>query len=424
VYDRATALYTADLTDWVKQADPAAWKTLVKNQGDQAAAILAGRVRQQLDARGTVDVLRHGVDVLGLRSKLELAQFRPALETDELLARYAMNRSRVVRQVRYSTAGEHSLDIVLFLNGIPVATAELKTDFTQNVRDAIDQYRLDRDPRPNGRATEPLLSFPGGAIVHFALSNSEVAMTTQLAGKQTRFLPFNRGTAEGGKGNPPNPAGHPTAYLWEQVWQRDSWLEILGRYVMAQRDNKKQVISVIFPRYHQLDAVRKLRTAVAKRGAGGRYLIQHSAGSGKTNSIAWAAHQLADLHDPATNKKVFATVLVVSDRTVIDQQLQDAIFGFERTVGVVATITGDGGSKKQGVSRRAVGGQENRRLYDPDISTRAAESERTGSNRGKAVCSDRRRSPQQPDRRGGGQTEGGPVPGRTGRIGRRRGGQH
>ena len=347
-YDRATALFTADLIDWVKQADPTAWKTLEKDHGKQVAATLVARVRQQLDARGTVDVLRHGVDVLGLKGKLELAQFRPALATDALLKRYDLNRLRVVRQVHYSTANENSLDLVLFLNGIPVATAELKTDFTQHVDDAVDQYRFQRDPRPKGRAAEPLLAFPGGAVVHFAVSNTEVAMTTRLAGKETRFLPFNRGTADGGAGNPPNPDGHPTAYLWEQVWQRDSWLEILGRYVRSQRDGKKQeVTGVIFPRYHQLDAVRKLRAAVAERGPGGRYLIQHSAGSGKTNSIAWAAHHLADLHDAATNKKLFATVLVVSDRNVIDAQLQEAIFGFERTVGVVATITGEGGEESR-----------------------------------------------------------------------------
>ena len=347
-YDRATALFTADLIEWVKQADPTAWKTLEKDHGQQAAGTLAARVRQQLDARGTVDVLRHGVDVLGLKGKLELAQFRPALATDAGLARYDLNRLRVVRQVHYSTANGNSLDLVLFLNGLPVATAELKSNFTQNVQDAVDQYLYDRDPRPKGRAAEPLLAFPGGAVVHFAVSNTEVAMSTRLAGKETRFLPFNRGTADGGAGNPPNPGGHPTAYLWEQVWQRDSWLEILGRYVVAQRDGKKQeVTGVIFPRYHQLDAVRKLRAAMAERGPGGRYLIQHSAGSGKTNSIAWAAHHLADLHDAATNKKLFATVLVVSDRNVIDAQLQEAIFGFERTVGVVATITGEGGSKSK-----------------------------------------------------------------------------
>jgi type I restriction enzyme, R subunit len=211
---------------------------------------------------------------------------------------------------------------------------ELKTDFTQSVEDAVDQYRFDRLPKPKGLTAEPLLSFPSGALVHFAVSNDEVRMTTKLAGPATIFLPFNKGD-EGAAGNPPNlNGGHRTAYLWEEVCARESWLEILGRYLVSQKDSKKQIKSVIFPRYYQLDATRKLMASVFESGAGGKYLIQYSAGSGKTNSIAWSAHFLADLHD-AQHKKVFDSVLVVSDRNVIDQQLQEAIFDFERTAGVV-----------------------------------------------------------------------------------------
>jgi type I restriction enzyme R subunit len=300
---------------------------------------------EQLNTRGTLDVLRHGIEMIGLRQKLPLAQFKPALAMNpEILSRYAANRLRVVRQVHYSAHNENSLDLVLFLNGLPVATVELKTDFTQSVEDAIDQYKFDRHPKPKGQAAEPLLAFPSGALVHFAVSNSEVRMTTKLAGPATDFLPFNKGN-DGGAGNPPNPvSGHQTAYLWEEVWARESWLEILGRYLVTERDSKKQIKRVIFPRYHQLDATRKLLADVYATGAGGKYLIQHSAGSGKTNSIAWTAHFLADLHSEQ-QKKVFDTVLVVSDRNVIDQQLQQAIFDFERTAGVVATITGESASK-------------------------------------------------------------------------------
>src|SRR5208283_3542593 len=219
-----------------------------------------------------------------------------------------------------------------------------KTDFSQSIGDAIDQYRFDRLPRPKGQASEPLLSFPHGALVHFAVSNSEVHMVTKLDGPATVFLPFNQG-AHGAAGNPVNlNGGHRTAYLWEQVWERESWLEILGRYLVAQKDKKKQIEKVIFPRFHQLDATRKLQAAVLDEGPGGKYLIQHSAGSGKTNSIAWSAHFLADLHD-AQHKKLFDSVLVVSDRNVIDTQLQEAIFDFERTTGVVATIKGESSSK-------------------------------------------------------------------------------
>ena len=343
-YDRARALYPADVVAWVQATQPTAWDTLVKNNGAKAEETLLTRLRDQLEQRGTLDVLRHGIELLGLKKPLMLAQFKPALAINEdLLARYAENRLRIVRQVRYSLANENSIDLVLFLNGLPVATAELKTDFTQHIGDAIDQYRFDRLPHPKGQAAEPLLSFPNGALVHFAVSNSEVHMATRLDGAATRFLPFNRGD-NGGAGNPVNPDGHRTAYLWEQVWQRDSWLELLGRYIIAQRDKKKRIEKIIFPRYHQLDVTRKLQAAVLADGPGAKYLIQHSAGSGKTNSIAWTAHFLAELHD-AQHAKVFDTVLVVSDRTVIDAQLQEALFDFQRTAGVVATISDSDGSK-------------------------------------------------------------------------------
>ncbi|MCG7363907.1 DEAD/DEAH box helicase family protein [Roseomonas sp. ACRSG] len=344
-YDRAHALFPEDLVAWVQQTQPDAWATLEKTQGAAAATVLADRLRAALDKQGTLTLLRDGLDIVGLRQRLSLCQFRPALAMNaDLQARYAANRLRVVRQVRYSLHSQDCLDLVLFLNGIPVATAELKSDYTQSVTDAINQYQYDRLLRVAGRnVPEPLLAFPGGALVHFAVSNSEVAMCTQLAGPDSRFLPFNRGN-RGAAGNEPNPHGAPTAYLWEEVWQRDSWLEILGRYLVPVKDDKKRLKGWIFPRFHQLDATRKLVAQVLDDGPGGKYLIQHSAGSGKTNSIAWTAHFLADLHD-AANRKLFDTVLVVSDRTVLDKQLREAIESFERTIGVVAVVTGDGGAK-------------------------------------------------------------------------------
>jgi type I restriction enzyme R subunit len=330
---------------WVQAAQPKAWDALVKNHGARAEETLLVRVREQLDQRGTLDVLRHGVELLGLKAPLLLAQFKPALAINpEILARYGENRLRVVRQVRYSLASEDCLDLVLFLNGVPVATVELKTDFTQSITDAVDQYRFDRNPKPKGQPIEPLLSFPQGALVHFAVSTSEVCMTTKLEGTKTTFLPFNQGN-DGAAGNPVYPSGgYRTAYLWEQVWAREGWLEILGRYCIARRDKAKRIERVIFPRFHQLDVTRKLQAAVLHDGPGARYLVQHSAGSGKTNSIAWTAHFLAELHD-ASNRKVFDSVLVVSDRNVIDAQLQEALFDFQRQTGVVATIKGSDGSK-------------------------------------------------------------------------------
>ncbi len=397
-YDRAQALFPADVVDWVQATQPKAWDAMDKNHGAQAADVLLGRLRDSINQRGTLDVLRHGVEMIGLRQPLALAQFKPALAMNpDILNRYAANRLRVVRQLRYSLHNENALDLVFFVNGIPAATVELKSDFTQSVDDAVDQYRYDREPRPKGQGSaEPLLSFPNGALVHFAVGQMEARMTTKLEGPSTTFLPFNRGD-NGAAGNPPySPSpqplsrqgrvtnspfssqlaesqsahispcgttawmqeveqrleplprgiwgegvqsGHRTAYLWEEVWARDSWLEILGRYLVAQKDSKKQLKKIIFPRFHQLDATRKLLAAVLEEGPGGKYLIQHSAGSGKTNSIAWSAHFLADLHN-AHHEKLFDTVLVVSDRNVLDSQLQEAIFDFERTAGVVVTVKG------------------------------------------------------------------------------------
>ncbi|MGN6828923.1 type I restriction endonuclease subunit R [Paucibacter sp. M5-1] len=360
LFDRANGLFMPDLLAWVEATQPDSWQRLAKTHGAALPQVLAERVRKSLNLpdRGTLDVLRRGVEMLGLKEPLMLAQFKPALAINpSIQANYAANRLRVVRQVCHSPNNpKAALDLVLFLNGIPVATAELKSDFTQDVGDAVDQYRFDRHPQPKGGVLEPLLGFPGGALVHFAVSQSEVMMTTRLAGPATHFLPFNRGNS-GGAGNVPNPEGFATAYLWEEVWARESWLDILHRYLIGKRDDKKQLKAVIFPRYHQLDATRRLVADVLAQGAGQRYLIQHSAGSGKTNSIAWTAHFLADLHD-AAHQKMFDSVLVVSDRNVLDAQLQEAIFDFERTTGVVASITNETGSKSAQLSQALKDGKK------------------------------------------------------------------
>ncbi|MBK6357462.1 MAG: type I restriction endonuclease subunit R [Betaproteobacteria bacterium] len=350
-YDRQNALFVPDLLAWIEATQPESWQQLTKTHGAGLPKVLAERVRKCLNEQGTLEVLRRGVEMVGLKKPLSLVQFKPALGINPAIQQaYTANRLRVVRQVHHSlNNAKDALDLVLFVNGIAVATAELKSDFTQSVGDAVDQYRFDRNPAPKGGMVEPLLAFPGGALVHFAVSQSEVMMTTQLAGPATRFLPFNRGN-DGGAGNRPNPFGFATHYLWEEVWQRDSWLEILGRYLIGKRNDKKQLTSVIFPRYHQLAATRQMVADVLANGPGQRYLIQHSAGSGKTNSIAWTAHFLADLHD-ADNIKLFDSVMVVSDRNVLDAQLRDAIFDFQRTTGVVATITDDHGSKSAQLSQ-------------------------------------------------------------------------
>jgi type I restriction enzyme R subunit len=361
-YDRRLALYPPDLIAWLQQSQNEAWSTYQQKNGSKAEANLLQRIREQLDQQGTLDLLRNGIEVMGLPKALKLAEFKPALGLNpEILARYNANRLRVVRQVRYSLHNENCLDLVLFLNGIPVATVELKTDNTQSIEDAVWQYKTDRLPRLAGKTPEPLLSFPSGALVHFAVSCREVRMTTKLAGPATVFLPFNKGSDPGGKncgaGNPvPDGPGYPTDYLWQEVWERESWLEILGRYCIAERNKKKQIAKLLFPRYHQLVVTRKLQEAVREEGPGQKYLIQHSAGSGKTNSIAWTAHFFSELHD-AENKKVFDSVLVVSDRNVIDTQLQEALESFERKKGVVASITSEDGSKS-GKLAQALGGDK------------------------------------------------------------------
>jgi len=351
LYDREHALFTPDLLAWIQATQAPAWEQLQKQYAERATTVLLERLRSTLDQHGTLHVLHHGIEILGLRRPLSLVQFRPAMGLNaELQERYAANRLRVIRQLHYSRHNQNCLDLALFLNGLPLATVEIKTDYTQSIEDAVYQYQQDRLPVDRQRRVEPLLQFPGGALVHFALSNSEVRMCTRLRGTDSFFLPFNQGSngpgQSGGAGNPPNPNGIATSYFWQEILQPDSWLEILGRYVIPVRDRKHKLTGVIFPRFHQLDVTRKILHDLRQRGPGQRYLVQHSAGSGKTHSIAWTAHLLADLHD-ADNHKVFDSVIVISDRTVLDDQLQKALAAHERNRGVVAYITGDKGSKSQ-----------------------------------------------------------------------------
>ena len=237
----------------------------------------------------------------------------------------------VTRQLPFDPSSARTVDLGLFVNGVPVATAELKNPLTgQTVENAIAQYRTDR---PHSNRTLGRLG-----MVHFAVDPSLVAMTTRLAGNRTRFLPFNRGL-DLGAGNPPNPDGHRTAYLWEQVWSRDAWMDILGRFIHVEKPSRgsRARPEVIFPRFHQWDSVRRLEADAKQRGAGRSYLVQHSAGSGKSNSIAWLAHRLSSLHAD-DDTKVFDKVVVITDRVILDRQLQDTISQFEHAIGVVQRI--------------------------------------------------------------------------------------
>lgn len=350
-YNKELALLPDDVLAFVQETQPEEWAKFKKWHNGSSETVFVERVAEQLDKHGTLHVLRHGFK--DHNAKFFLCQFRPAhMKNPKLQAWYEQNRLTLVRQLHYSLHNDNSIDLVLFVNGIPVATAELKTDLTQNVKDAITQYKKDRLPKDaKAKELEPLLQFKTRALVHFAVSTDEVFMTTKLAGENTFFLPFNLGIPDGlggaGAGNPVAPAGkgYPTWYLWETVWRRDVWLDILGNFLHLEvkeeedaRTGKKGVKeSIIFPRFHQLDAVRLLVETAAKEGAGQVYLIQHSAGSGKSNSIAWTAHRLANLHD-AEDNKVFDSVIVITDRRVLDRQLQNTISQFEHKAGVVQKI--------------------------------------------------------------------------------------
>ncbi len=338
-FNSQQGLDTAELIAFIQETQPAAWKRLleVHDGPDGVLQHFGDRLAKQLDERGAVDVLRHGVNDHGI--EVSLAFFKPAHGlTLELTERYLANRLTVTRQLPYEPNAAKTLDLCLFVNGIPVATAELKNPITQQTAEhAKKQYREDRDPAN--------VTLGHRALVHFAVDPNLVEMTTRLDGPETRFLPFNRGDA-GGKGNAPDSTGHRTRYLWEEVWARDAWLDLLGRFIHvvpgegATHAAKLKAGSIIFPRYHQWDAVRRLEATARADGPGHSYLVQHSAGSGKSNTIAWLAHRLMSLHG-TDDKPVFDKVVVITDRVILDRQLQETIYQFEHAAGVVARIDQD-----------------------------------------------------------------------------------
>ncbi|MBK4726352.1 type I restriction endonuclease subunit R [Pantoea agglomerans] len=382
-YDRERALYTQDVLHFVQTTQPQEWEKFAKvYPNDTGRHFLDNLVAQlkkadinatdiQSRAYGTLGVLRHGLKIRNAR--FSLCQFKPEHNLNpETLARYQQNICRIVPELVYSPHASNSvfaetgvkakkwrIDLVLFVNGLPVATLELKSEFKQAVQNAVKQYqhtRLPKDPVTN--KPEPLLTFKRGALVHFAVSQYDVFMATKLAGTETFFLPFNKGTKRGGAGNdiPEDHDRYATDYLWNEVLVPENLLTILSSYVHLQIEEKEdwsglkvKKESLIFPRYHQWDVVRQLIGAAQAEGTGHKYLIQHSAGSGKSNSIAWTAHQLSTLYD-AQGEKQFHSVIVVTDRTVLDDQLQDTIYQFEHQDGVVGRINnkeGDGSKSEK-----------------------------------------------------------------------------
>ena len=337
-FDRDKALFADVVIEFIQTTQPKAWDKLRSILKDKLEALLIKELCKVMDKRGSLEVLRHGFTFYG--RKIRLAYFKPGHQKNpDLFAKYEENRLSVVRQLRYDPNNDNELDMVLCLNGIPVVTCELKNAMTgQKAGRAKWQYMTSRDPKA------PIFVFKKRALVHFAVDADEVWMTTRLQKKKTFFLPFNRGH-NNGAGNPALEGKHRTSYLWEQVWERESLLDIIGRFMHLQRESgtnpntgkKWSKETMIFPRYHQLDCVRRLVTASRLNGAGTNYLVQHSAGSGKSNSIAWLAHRLSSLHDENDNK-VYHSVVVLTDRRVLDQQLQNTIYQFDHKEGVVEKI--------------------------------------------------------------------------------------
>ncbi len=345
-WDKTKALFPEYVIAFIKTTQTELWSQMEKLHGKELPAKLIDTLMTERETKGTLYILRHGFKFYGKTFKL--AYFKPAHGlVKETLESFDANLLQVTRQVPCHPVKGDTVDMVLSLNGIPVATLELKNPTTgQTWKRAVEQYKNDRDPNA------PLFRFKKGAPVHFAVDPEEVHMTTRLSGAKTFFLPFNRGSAPGevncGKGNPPHPSGHRTGYLWEEVLERESFLDIVGSFMFIEtgettvddgKGGRKKISTetLIFPRYHQLDSVRGLVRTARKEGAGNNYLIQHSAGSGKTNSISWLSHRLSSLHTE-TNEKVFDCVVVITDRRVLDKQLQDAIYQIEHAQGVVKAI--------------------------------------------------------------------------------------
>lgn len=367
-YDAARALYPADLIAWLRDSQGVAISKIEAALGAGWESSVLDRLCKAVasNPKGIIGVLRSTLDITASGThRLKLFQARPTSGLNaELVDHYKKMRLRVMQQVHYSTKNRNCIDLVLFVNGIPLATLELKTDFKQHVQDAIAQYKADRNPgRPATGSEEVLLTFAKRALVHFAVSTDEIYMTTHLRGADTSFLPFNQGF-DMGAGNPPNPAsGYRTAYLWEKVLAKDSWIDLLDRYIQYVIETKEgpdgravEVPKVLFPRYHQWEAVNLLLETAKAEGAGKTYLIQHSAGSGKSNTIAWLAHALSELK-ANDDKAVFDGVIIVTDRNILDAQLGRNVEQFARQAGEVLWINDEEAAKSKALAEALKSGK-------------------------------------------------------------------
>ena len=338
-FDAQLGLFPSYIIEFLQMSQPQAWDKIVNIHNDEVEKKVIQRLVKEIDLRGVLDVIRKGFTDYGV--KFQIAYFKPETTLNpEADLQYRANQLTVTRQLYYERVGKNSIDMVLSLNGLPIATIELKNQFSgQSVDNAKKQYVYDREP------SEPIFQFKKRTLVHFAVDTDECFMTTKLEGKNTRYLPFNLGN-NNGAGNPPNKNGYRTSYLWEQVWSRDSFMDIIGKFLHLSVSEyeingvKKKKENIIFPRFHQMQVVRKVTEDAKANGAGKNYLVQHSAGSGKSNSIAWLSYRLSSLHDDANNR-IFDSVIVITDRKVLDSQLQNTIYQFEHKDGVVQKIDKD-----------------------------------------------------------------------------------
>lgn len=337
-FDIEYCMIPEDAIDFVKETQPEQWKKLEAFEDDAEEAFLKG-LNREISHRGTLDVLRRGLNLPGGARFKKMAFFKPESKLNpSALEKYEKNIFSVIQQLKYREGEQLAPDLTIFLNGLPVFTIELKNPLTrQTVEDAKRQYKRDRDPR------DTLFSY-NRCLAHFAVDTNEVYMTTRIEGDDTVFLPFNKGNDEG-SGNPPNPEGYKTDYFWKYLLTKDSLLDLVQNFItefrkLDEKGNLTKEELLIFPRFHQLDSVRRLKSTAKRDGPGKRYLIMHSAGSGKTFTISWLAHQLASLHNKK-DEPVFDSVIVMSDRRVLDDQLQHHVSQFEQTKGVVKTIKKD-----------------------------------------------------------------------------------
>lgn len=346
-YHKEYGVYPADVIGFIEDTQADSFAKLQRTYKGQAEQKILSELGKALDKHGCLKVLRDGFAIAGA-GVLELTAKMPEDERNQTVKeKYAKNRLRVVPELVYNFEEKNRIDLVFFINGLAVATVELKSEFNQTLEDAKNQYKTDRLPfDKTAKRAEPLLSPKRGAIVHFAMTESEIAMTTELKGADTYFLPFNQGN-NGHAGNAPRNDNYPTAYFWEQICQKDNWLAIFHRFVFVERKTEGNLLGqfvtkerLIFPRYHQFDAVTKMLADAKQNGAGMNYLCEHSAGSGKTSTIAWTAHGLTRLRYD-DGEPYFHGVIIVTDRTVLDAQLQEAVSQIEHQKGFIATINRD-----------------------------------------------------------------------------------